>query len=225
MRPDLDIVTTDADLEANGQFIRHCYDRGWTFEVDDQRRAILQRNFVFGHAAVRRKRLIAIGGFDESIRWTEDWDCWARLILGGARAGAVMEPLSVYRLHPESLSAQRPALVRGRLTTLQKAARHPSLTPRERAIVAASIAAQRRELAPLELRAALAESSGSARGRALALARDGSHSPVTRLKAVAAAVAPAIAGRLVRRRAGRRWTAPGGLRLPFDDIGEPRQGA
>jgi hypothetical protein len=34
------------------------------------------------------------GGFDEAIRWTTDWDLWLRLILAGARAGCVPEPLA-----------------------------------------------------------------------------------------------------------------------------------
>src|SRR5206468_2811881 len=53
-RPDLDILTSDAYLELNGRRIRRCYEGGWTFEVEDQRRAILERNFIFGLAAVRR---------------------------------------------------------------------------------------------------------------------------------------------------------------------------
>ena len=61
-------------------------------QVDDQRRAILQQNFIFGLAAVRRELLLAHGGFDESILWTTDWDLWLRLILAGARAGCVAEP-------------------------------------------------------------------------------------------------------------------------------------
>jgi hypothetical protein len=50
------------------RIIRRSYDRSWRFEVADQRRAILGRNFIFGLAAVRRERLLKHGGFDESIR-------------------------------------------------------------------------------------------------------------------------------------------------------------
>ena len=82
-RPDLDILTTDAYLVVDGRRVRRNYDRGWRFEVADQRRAILQRNFVFGHAAVRRERLLEHGGFDEAILWTTDWELWLRLILAG----------------------------------------------------------------------------------------------------------------------------------------------
>ena len=49
--------------------VRRCYDESWTFEVDDQRGAILERNFVFGLAAVRRELLLAAGGFYDSLRY------------------------------------------------------------------------------------------------------------------------------------------------------------
>ena len=61
-RPDLDILTTDAYLVVDGRRVRRNYDRRWLFEVADQRRAILQRNFIFGHAAVRRERRGCGGG-------------------------------------------------------------------------------------------------------------------------------------------------------------------
>ena len=210
-RPDLDILTTDAYLELDGVRRRRVYEGGWTFEIEDQRRAILQRNFVFGLAAVRRERLLAAGGFDESIRWTTDWDCWARLILAGAAAGAVAEPLALYHLRQSSLSADRAKLVAGRVQTLEKAASHPSLTPEERRVVASSIATERRELALLELRQALAEGSTDARRRALAVARERGYPRRTRLKAALAAGAPRLSGRLLRERLATRWTAASGI--------------
>jgi glycosyltransferase involved in cell wall biosynthesis len=47
-RPDLDILTTDGLLVAGGRPVRRVYDRSWRFDVGDQRRAILQRNFILG---------------------------------------------------------------------------------------------------------------------------------------------------------------------------------
>jgi hypothetical protein len=104
-RPDLDILTTDGLLVAGGRPVRRVYDRSWRFEVGDQRRAILQRNFVFGLAAVRRLLLFEQGGFDKSIRRTTDWYLWLRLILAGARAGCVTEPPALHRLRETSLTA------------------------------------------------------------------------------------------------------------------------
>jgi glycosyl transferase family 2 len=212
-RPDLDILTTDAYLELDGVRRRRVYEGGWTFEVADQRRAILQRNFVFGHAAVRRARLLEVGGFDEAIRWTTDWDCWARMILGGSAAGAVDEPLALYRLRESSLSADRARLVGGRVQTLTKASLHPGLSEAERRVVAASLATERRELALLELRRAVADGASDARRRAVAVARDSGHPRATRLKAALAAASPRVTGRLLRRRLEGRWTAASGIEV------------
>ena len=92
-RPDLDILTSDAYLEVGGRDRRTCYGDDWSFDVKDQRAAILERNFIFGLAAVRRRRLLAVGGFDETLPTATDWDCWIRLILSGSAAGLVAEPL------------------------------------------------------------------------------------------------------------------------------------
>jgi glycosyltransferase involved in cell wall biosynthesis len=212
-RPDLDILTTDAQLELDGQVVRRCYTDGFQFVVYDQRSGILKRNFILGLAAVRRDRLLAAGGFDESLRWTTDWDCWIRLILEGSRAGLVDEPLARYRLHPGSLSSQRARLLEGRVRTLEKAARHPGLEHGERQVVADSLAVNRRALDLAESREALLERRPDARRRALAVAVGPGFGVRTRLKALASAIAPSVArGRLARR--DRITTA--GLFVPPD---------
>ena len=118
-RPDLDILTTNGILVANEKPIRLVYDRSWLFEAVDQRRAILQRNFIFGLAVVRRELFREHGGFDEAILWTTDWYLWLRMILAGARAGCVDEPLAHYRLRESSLTSRRRDLLLGRLATLE----------------------------------------------------------------------------------------------------------
>jgi hypothetical protein len=213
VRPDLDILTTDALLVANGVTVRHNYDRTWHFEVDDQRRAILQRNFVFGHAAVRRARFIEHGGFDESIRWTTDWDLWLRMILAGSAAGCVDEPLALYRLREASLTAQRRDLLLGKLMTLEKAQHNRALREEDRPVLAASLQAYRRDLSLLDLRAAVAAGQAGTSRRALALLRTRGLAARPRLETAAIAVAPRIAGRLLRRRAAQSWVGAGGTRV------------
>ena len=210
-RPDLDILTTDAYLERAGERLRRCYEDDWPFETVDQRRGILERNFVFGLAAVRRERLLAVGGFDETIRWTTDWDCWIRMIFDGSRVGAVAEPLALYRVHDTSLSAARANHVRGRLQTLHKAAANQRLTPDERETVSATIAAQERELALLELRGALLTRQRDLRRRLLSLASRRDIPLKTRAKAAAAVTAPGLAARIFRRREAGVWTGAGGI--------------
>jgi glycosyltransferase involved in cell wall biosynthesis len=213
-RPDLDILTTDAFLVANGEVIRRAYDASWEFEVRDQRRAILEQNFIFGLAAVRRSRLVEHGGFDESIRWTTDWDLWLRMILSGSQAGCVAEPLALYRLRETSLTAHRRHLLLGKLATLEKARRNPALTEVDRPVVEGSLAAHRRLLDVLDLRAAAAAGEAETRSRAFDLLRAPGYSARSRLDFAGMAVAPRTAGRILRRRAAAAWIGAGGTRVP-----------
>ena len=213
VRPDLAIITTDAYLVVNGRRVRRNYDRTWRFEMLDQRRAILQRNFIFGHAAVRRELLLEHGGFDDSIRWTTDWDLWLRLILAGSRAGCVDEPLALYRLRESSLTAQRRDLLLGKLATLEKARSNPDLREAERSVLEDSLAAYLRELRLLDLRDSLAAGNSGSRRRALALLRAPGQALRSRLELAAMAAAPGASGRLLRRRANRSWVGAGGTRV------------
>jgi GT2 family glycosyltransferase len=212
-RPDLDVLTTDAVLELDRKAVRRCYTDDFPFETGDQRSAILRRNFVFGLAAVRRERFLAAGGFDEALRYATDWDLWARLILDGARVGAVMEPLARYRLRGDSLSGNRANLFAGRVRVLERAAAHPSLSRVERQVVAESLAVERRRLALAQARAALAGELSGPRRRSFAVAVGPGHSIRTRFKALAAAVAPHSAARRLEA-AGGETTA--GIRVPAD---------
>ena len=214
-RPDLDILTTDAFLTAGGTVLRRAYDPTWHFEIHDQRRAILQQNFIFGLAAVRRTRLLEHGGFDESILWTTDWDLWLRLILSGSRAGCIDEPLALYRLRETSLTASRRNLLLGKLATLEKARRNAALTDADRLVVEDSLAAHRRMLDLLDLRTAVAAGEGArCRSRAFDLLRARGLSPRSRLDVAAIAAAPRTAGRILRRRAEATWVGAGGTRVP-----------
>jgi Glycosyl transferase family 2 len=212
-RPDLDILTTDGFLSAAGRVVRRNYDQSWRFEVVDQRRAILQRNFIFGLAAVRRERLLQHSGFDESILWTTDWDLWLRLILAGARAGCVDEPLALYRLRETSLTAQRRELLLGKLATLEKARQNPDLREEEAQVLEASLASYGRELALFDLKRAVAAGDGDARRRALSVLQAPGYRVRSRLDAAAMAAAPGISGRILRRRATRTWIGAGGIRV------------
>ena len=167
-RPDLDIVTTDAYLESGGEIVDR-FNRATPFAVKDQRVAILRSCFVGGWPAVRRARVLAANGWDESFRIAYDWDRWLRLILDGARAGLVDEPLMSYRLHG-SLTASRVESLQERVRLLEKALVHPSLTRRESRVLRASIRWQRSRLLREVSRAV---ESGRRWGRAGVLAAQG----------------------------------------------------
>lgn len=212
-RPDLDILTTDAVIEKDGRPLRQIYRSDFPFEVTDQRRAILQRNFVFGLAAVRRERLVADGGFDESIRFTADWERWIRLILDGARAGCCPEPLARYRLTHGSLSSQIEQMLDGRIVTLAKAAERRGLSDAEREAVRRTLEADRREVIVVRAREAVVDGRPDARRLSLAAMRAPGMSARTRLKCALAALSPR-AGRLALGRRPRETTA--GILLPAD---------
>lgn len=212
-RPDLGLLTTDAFLEVEDEVVGLVYTESWSFPVVDQRKEILRRNFVFGHAAVRRAALLEVGGFDEAIRRTADWDCWIRLLLSGVRAGAVLEPLSRYRVRPQALSADREGMLLGSLATLGKAERDPRLDARERLVVRGSIVQRERELQLVQLRRRVRERSVGVRREALRLALGRAVGPRTRLKAAGAALAPRLAGRLLQSREAGWWIGAGGTRV------------
>jgi glycosyltransferase involved in cell wall biosynthesis len=212
-RPDLDILTTDAYLETDAGVVRRCYTRYWRFETVDQRRGILERNFILGLAAVRRTRLLEQGGFDESILWTTDWECWIRMIFDGSRVGAVMQPLARYRVRETSLSAQRAQLVQGKIRTLDQTSASIELTDTELQTLRRALAAYRRELALAEARDAAASDDPSARQRALSLIRARHVGLRARLTAAAIAGAPKLSGRMLRRLNARSWVGAGGVRV------------
>ena len=202
--PDVDLLTSNAHFLFPYGIDGQCYRDDWTFARSDQRREILERNFVFSHTVVRRERLLELGGFDESIRYATDWAMWLVLILNGGVVDLIDEPLSLYRVHPGSLSANTLAMARGFVLVMQKALAQPlSDDERSRALdaMARLQALVEREL----LSDQLARGTTGVRAYALAVARNGRHDSKTRLRALVALVVPSV-GSLVVRRRRRMWT-------------------
>jgi hypothetical protein len=214
LRPDLDVITTNAVVEAGGRVVRHAYHPGWRFEVEDQRGAILRRNFVLGLAAVRRDSWLAVGGFDEQLAHTADWDFWQRLILSGSRVGLLEEPLARYRLSVGTLSSDRVRLVRARLTVLRRALVREDLTPDERDLVRSTIRQQEDELRARLAAAALEQGGWEARRRSAALLL-GRRVPLrTRLGAALAVANPRLAACRRRRHNGDATEIGSGVMVP-----------
>lgn len=217
--PDLDIVTTDALVERDGRVVGR-FNAQVEFAVDDQRLAILDRCFC-AWSAYRRDRLIAAGGYDETLSIAYDWESALRLIYGGSRAGLVAEPLYRYRLRPASLAANRLASLAERVDMLANVERRQRLSPVELTFLARSLAAQRRSLLLTSAEAALRGGDADARRRALAVARARGVGIRTRIAGAASAAAPRLARRFLERRAQK----PGGSRLERSYPGdEPRAG-
>jgi hypothetical protein len=213
-RADLDILTTDAYLEREGRVVAR-FNRENPFPATHQRTVILKYCFIFA-PAVRRLRLLAVGGADERLPIAYDWECWMRLIFAGCRAGLVDEPLMRYRLRPSSLTAARLPALRERLDVLARASGMPGLTSAERRVLRRSRNYHGRRWAIAAAEAAFGRPGRPARRTLLrAAAAPGMH-PHWRVRCAGAAVLPV-----------RWWPEPQG-HGPSDRgphaplVGEPR---
>ena len=191
-RPDLDILTTDSRFVVNGRLQGTFYQMN-AFPIDDQRMAMLGGSFITTLTAVRRSRLLEVGGFNARLKHGEDWECWLRLVLGGSRVGLVDAPLSRYHLHQAQMSARRGESLRGRLDIMTTITRtHPEVTDTDRRQLG-------RPLRDLSVRAALASGADGdakeARRIWLDLARNRECRTPMRAAAVLGAVVPRMAGR------------------------------
>ena len=72
--------------------------------------SLLAGNFIVngGIMLVRRKPFAGIGGFDETLRYCEDWHAWCRLAARGAFAYRANTHVLDYRVHDNSTMMKRP---------------------------------------------------------------------------------------------------------------------
>ena len=199
-RPDLDLLTTDALYEVDGFVVQCCYGGPSEFVTKDQRRAILERNFIFGAAAIRRARLLDVGGFNASLGRLDDWDCWIRLLLAGSFAGLVNEPLYRYRVRRGSLSFDRAADLRQEVWMLERARTNPHLLPDERPLLEHSIRAARNSALSAEAEEAVRHARPGRRRLLASLAMARGIPARRRFVAISALVAPRLAAGRLRRR-------------------------
>jgi glycosyltransferase involved in cell wall biosynthesis len=109
--------------------------RGGFPKPDEQRRAILEQNFVSPLSVFPRALLDEIGPFDEERRRAEDWDFWIRAIFAGHRVTLQPRPTALYRWGSESLSSARDAMDADVEAVLHRIAERDDLTADERTYV------------------------------------------------------------------------------------------
>ena len=97
---------------------------------------VTQQCNVMVSVLARRDVLTAAGWFDESLRSSEDFDMWLRVVAGGWRIGYHTRPLVRSRLRPESLSANEISMCQHIVRVLDKTTRTMALTPGQAAVVA-----------------------------------------------------------------------------------------
>lgn len=77
---------------------------------------------------VRRDTLLELGGFDEALSTSADWDLLARMLLGPGIA-YVDEPLSLYRIHDSNMSRRIELMEQDMLRAYAKTFADPRLPP------------------------------------------------------------------------------------------------
>lgn len=212
-RPDLDVLTTNADLEVDGRVVGRYYPDVASFPAERQAEGVIASDSaIFGAVAIRRSVFEAAGGLRESLRSSDDWELWLRLALGGTLFGLVDRPLYRYRLHTRGTSADQVRGLDDCVRALEHVLAETDPAPAELAALHRSLAYHRRAATLTRAEAALVSRSPDARARSREIAASGDFPAGTRLKAALAAALPAAARSLLERR--ERATGRSRLRKP-----------
>lgn len=190
-RPDLSLLTTTWEDFGPGTEPTE-----WSladhFPTKDQRTEILRWNFVPA-PAMRRTALLEAGGFDETLRYGPDWECYVRMFLRGAAAGLVPLPLYRYRQWSGQQTADRERVLAGRVRVAEMIAGNASLGPADRRVADRSLCELRHEYWTWRL-----DRGRATRPESLALLRSGRWSRRRTALLALATLTPSVA---------RRWRA------------------
>ena len=86
---------------------------------------LIRREFnVFGLTVMRREAIEGIGGFDTSLRSSEDLDAWIRLMAAGWQLAHVPRPLARYRRREGQMSGNTPVMLQTAHAVMSKARAH-----------------------------------------------------------------------------------------------------
>jgi glycosyltransferase involved in cell wall biosynthesis len=171
---------------------------------EQQRRAILEQNFLSTMAMFPRRLVDELGPFREDRTLIEDWDLWLRAIFAGYRVALQPEPLALYRWGAASLSSNWQKMDADVESVLEELEERVELTDEERAYL------RRRRAGPgpraLGRRGDEALRAGRYREAARSYREAAALCPSERAlvwKARVMAAAPPLAGPLVRARQRR----------------------
>jgi glycosyltransferase involved in cell wall biosynthesis len=110
--------------------------------------ALLERNFVFTSATIRRRVLDDVGGFRTFTR-SEDYELWLRIAASGTRFVNAGKVLAVYRHRPDSRQRNLLAMVNGRIEIFEHVLATYDLTEAHRSVLERRLGLAREELAAL----------------------------------------------------------------------------
>jgi len=177
---------------------------------EEQRMAILQRNFVSPMSVVPRAVIDELGGFDPELRAAGDLAFWLKLIFAGHRIALQPRPLALYRWSITGITGRRGLVDAAVTRVLEQAAQHPDLTDSERDYLRLRLSEPSPAALVRESDAALRD--GRYREAADALGAAARLLPVERAlvwKARILSAAPRVTGPLLRTRDARAAKAAG----------------
>lgn len=163
--------------------------------------------FTIHCCLVRRPEIVAVGGFDPTLRTCEDWDLWRRLALRGVPIAAVPDSMAYYGRRDDSLSTDFAQLLADGWRVILRSEKEPPVAARSAAAVhlfwcgGALVAQQRDVSAALAPCAPLARTPLEPGDLARAFyrgARDGTHKVRADWPALLQAMAPRLERELAR---------------------------
>lgn len=107
---------------------------------------------VFISALFKREILEEVGWFDESLRGSEDFDLWLRMLQHGYRFSFLREPLARYRKRADSLSSSSTRYFQNVLRALCKALSAPQTTPAQTQLIMQTISQVEAEIGLVTLK-------------------------------------------------------------------------
>ena len=128
-------------------------------------------NVTMSTIVARRDAVLAAGGFDEALRYVEDYELWLRMAHAGARMKYVREPLAYRRIRVTSLSADSLKLETALVSVLERFGRTHELAPPAVAARREALGRARSLLAVTSAKASLAERRPEDAAAALRLVR------------------------------------------------------
>jgi GT2 family glycosyltransferase len=217
--PSTDVLYPDALVfgdapEAGRRFMEWCPSAG---EVTIEA-LFEERCHVMCAVTARREALVRAGLFDETLRCSEDFDLWLRVLKSGGRIRYHRRVLARYRRHAASHTADPARLARAALLMLDKAEASLDLTPPELRAMRAMRERVRAGAALEEGKAALARGDVTAALAGLGAANAHRRSLKLSLVMLAVRVAP----RLVRAAYAARWRSARRRPAKLEDGGAAR---
>ncbi|WP_169799493.1 glycosyltransferase family 2 protein [Novosphingobium lentum] len=121
---DIRLATCNARIFGAVAKERNCFDgkQGTGDGAHGSLADVLDRSFgVYIGTTFRRADFEAIGGFDETMAQSEDFDLWVRLLLRGGYAYYVDAVMGEYRVRPGSASSNAERMLMGNIRVYEKA--------------------------------------------------------------------------------------------------------